>query len=1244
MGHSRNHELPRGQEPVSEEHEPHITDVRPSSVPGGPSWAPGRTLLRGRFVIERQLGQGGTGTVYRAYDEVRGAPVALKVLHARDAAGLSALKHEFRVRRDVVHPNLVRLFELFSDDKTSFFTMDLVEGLPFHKAVRGPGSVVNQTKLASALKQLVQVVLELHERGTLHRDIKSDNVLIRPDDTVVLLDFGLALDLARVSSDRLEPSARFVQGTPGYLAPELALGKSASEKSDAYAIGALVYECLTGWLPRHSETGRTLLTRAVELPSELVPGIHPVLRRVCLGLLETEPELRLGLREALELLGGSRVAPSPPTQLLGRSHELRLLEEAFADFTRSGAPRAAFISGPSGVGKSALLSAFLDRVEPEALVLRGRCHEREAIPYKAFDEIVDALVAGLSELPPEEVFELLHPAEALTLLRVFPAIGQLSVFEGFAEEEADAADPRQIRTQAYLAITQLLARLARVRPLILFIDDAQWGDRDSAFLLQELVAASEPPHCLYVLVHRDVTEGPGEFLAALSTGTRKLEDSLPTLRIALQALDDAQSLELATALLPPGPQRDVQASFVCREAKGSPLLIVELARHLGAWGGGATTDLAQELSLVDVVLARLAPIPSQGRAAFEAICVSGSPVSEAVIADVVGCSDLSREVVALAAHRLIRERTATAPDALVPFHDGIREAFLRTLSEQHQAGLHLRLAHAHEKQGVREAEAIARHYAAAGHQNRASRWAEIAGDSAAAALAFDRAAGWFKMALWAAEDGHAALIQIKLAHALADAGRGKEAAPVFLKAAEGAEPRIALELRRRAAEQWLVTGRVEEGRRILEQVFRDAKLSFPRSERRALFQLSVLRLGLRLRGSTPRRPRGAASETDLLRIDACRAAWPISFVSTVHAAALQARFLSLALRSGDPYRLALGLGMEAVQRSIDGGKERGPAETLRLQALELTEQLDNPHATAFLDFVDGHIGYMCGEWTRARRALEPAEQRLSQRCRSATWELNSTRFFWGNALYHLGELTEFQSRVLGWLSDAEERQDEYAQAGFRLMRARAVLYLEGDAALGQKLVQQALEEWPQKALGVHGFMATLLEIQIHLSQGHDGRALSTALGLERRFFRSLMSRIQLCRVHVRAHVALSALAVASSARAPGPALRLAEKNARRLEREGVPWAAAQAAYVRATLLALRGSSDAGAALDAASSKLEASEMPLSAAAAKWRQLALLGRDTDEAKRRFTERHVTRPEMVLRMLAPGWERPDRPLLT
>src|SRR5690606_38315786 len=99
-------------------------------------------------------------------------------------------------------------------------------------------------------------------------------------------------DLARVSSDRLEPSARFVQGTPGYLAPELALGKSASEKSDAYAIGALVYECLTGWLPRHSETGRTLLTRAVELPSELVPGIHPVLRRVCLGLLETEPELR----------------------------------------------------------------------------------------------------------------------------------------------------------------------------------------------------------------------------------------------------------------------------------------------------------------------------------------------------------------------------------------------------------------------------------------------------------------------------------------------------------------------------------------------------------------------------------------------------------------------------------------------------------------------------------------------------------------------------------------------------------------------------------------------------------------------------------------------------------------------------------------------------------------------------------------------------------------------------------------
>ncbi len=1213
-----------------------VTAVRHSSTRTADSWAPGRTLSRGRFVIKERVAKGGVGTVYRVYDEVRRTHVALKVLHVQDAPALYALKQEFRIRRDLVHPNLVRLHELFVENKLCFFTMDLILGVPFNKYVRpSDRTSFDQERLESGFRQLVEAVSFLHSEGKVHRDLKSANVLVTEEGRVILVDFGLTLDALNEDAAHFSGS---IEGTPGYLAPELTLGNKPSFSSDAFALGAMMYECLTGWLPGGPSASSPLMRKPIEPPSTLQAEIDETTERLCLGLLDPDPESRLGLEDIASYLGqsGQTIPQRDDHHLLGRENELAQLEAAYLRFQASNQPALVWLSGRPGIGKSALLEHFLRSVHGSCLVLTGRCHERESVPYKALDEVVDDLTRQLARGNDEQVLELIPPPDAMVLSRLFSSIRRVPALSGFSTDE-DESDPRELRKRAHTSLARVFQRLSRKKPVLIAIDDLQWGDPDSAKLLQELCSLSEQAKCLFVLSHRTGEQLRSPCLAPLLEGPRRLSSFLETTTIRLQELHPEKSRALAMTLLGKTSNREQKADWICREANGNPLLLSELARHIEKL---PNVSMARSLGLRELVQQRLHTVSPISIRAFEVICIAGSPVSESVVSEVLGATDISDPVVELQAAHLIRERSSVYPDALVPYHDSLREAYVGGMTEEEQQHAHSCLAHAHEKHGVRDAEAIALHYAAAGNEHRASRWAEIAGDVAAGALAFDRAAGLYRLALSSVDTGHATILQVKLAEALADAGRGSEAAPLFLKAAEEADTREALQYRRRAAEQWLVSGRVLEGRAVLEQVFREVKLPFPRSPRRALLDLWKLRLELRLHGASPRRTQGEPSELELLRIDACRAAWPISFVSTVHAAALQARFLCLALKANEPYRLALGLGMEAVQRSIDGGRQRPAAEELHMKALELTERLDSAHATAFLDFVDGHIGYMCGEWSRAVQALERAEDRLTRKCRCVTWELNSTRFFWGNALSHLGKYGELKGLVVSWLRDAEDREDDYAKAGFRLMQARVVLHIRDLPSHALSEIELALEEWPSKSLGVHRFMAELLRIQAHIYQDEPREALQAASNLERRFFRSPMARIQLCRIHTLAQGALAAVFAAASQEAPKQRSKLithAHRLRKKLQREGVPWADAYACYLSATAEHLEGKDQSAAdKLDESTRRFRQCGMQFVAAATQWQHARLTGAAQEQQRQVFVDQGAVAPESTIKLFAPGWD--------
>ena len=342
------------------------------------------TEFRGteRFTVRRQLGAGGMGVVYEVHDQVRDEVVALKTLLRARAADIYRLKREFRSLADVAHPNLVSLYELVVEGADCFFTMELVHGVNLVEYVRGSATTapLRAERVRHVFRQLVEGIGALHRRGKLHRDIKPSNILITPDGRVVILDFGLASDVVPDDAAIGESMA----GTPAYLAPERRAGAAPSEGHDWYSVGVTLYEALTGRVPFDGPL-EDVLRRKRETdpcpPAEIAPDVPDDLNAICMGLLRRDPMQRMTGQEAARILerdsavsGEARPSQAdadPP--FVGRHRQLDALETALRK-AKHGTATAVYVHGPSGIGKSALVQCFLDRV------LKPRGHRRASWP------------------------------------------------------------------------------------------------------------------------------------------------------------------------------------------------------------------------------------------------------------------------------------------------------------------------------------------------------------------------------------------------------------------------------------------------------------------------------------------------------------------------------------------------------------------------------------------------------------------------------------------------------------------------------------------------------------------------------------------------------------------------------------------------------------------------------------------------------------------------------------------------
>ncbi|WP_437532454.1 protein kinase [Sorangium sp. So ce726] len=1270
-----------------------------------------------RFSIGRRLGEGAFGAVYEAQDRERGARVALKSLHRLDPVALYRFKREFRALSEVVHPNLVALHELFSEGDQWFFTMDLIEGIDFLSSVRGPAargasapsstapSLVQDDPdatapdpsamrrypaagdagrdpaaappprwgpLRGALLQLAQGLAALHAAGKLHRDLKPSNVLVTREGRVVILDFGL---VAELSSGSIDQSGSHIAGTPAYMAPEQAKAGSLTAACDWYAVGVMLHEALTGRRPFEGGALDVILRKQVEEPpppSALAPGIPEDLDALCAELLRRAPDERPPAPEVLRRLlppsGDARGSAGPPplaearsgapagsgAPFVGRQRHIDALRGAFEQ-ARGGRATTLHIHGASGTGKTALVRRFLDELArvDQPVILEGRCYERESVPYKAVDSLIDALSRHLSRLPRLEAAELM-PRDVHAVVRLFPVLGQVDAIARAPRREIEPPDARELRRRGFAALREILARIADRRPLVLFIDDLQWGDADSAALLTDVLREPDAPALLLLLCYRSEDAERSELLARLLPPAPGDADEGDVRSLAVGALTPEEGRALALAFLGGGDRAVAQADAIAAEAAGSPFFVIELSRDVQGQAAPESSRGADDggVRLGSVLANRLLRLPADARRLLEVIAVSGKPLDRRAARQAAELTP-EQELAALAALRagnIVRTRGQHDEQELEAFHDRIREAALAQLGAAELAEVHLRLAAVLEASGRADADVLAVHFRRAGRAGEAARYAVLAGDRAAEALAFDRAAEHFVAALEAAPagEGEARALRVKLAHALRNAGRGAEAARAYAAAAEGAPPRESLDLRRCAAEQLLVSGHIEEGRRVLRGVL--AAVGMRLVERRWAVLLSLLffRLLLRVRGFRfrERDARDLPAET-LTRLDICwSASVGLAMADVLQGAEFQARHLLLALRAGEPYRLARAIATEIAHLGTDHVVGRRKAHRLYGTAAALAEKVGDPYLIAFNKGMLGVVESVSGRWAEGLELCREAEDLLRARCAGVAWELGTTSRFMMVAHYHRGELDALARLAAPRCADADARGDLYAASFFRVGLTYIVPLAADRPDAARDEVLGAMARWPRRSFDHLDCLETLALGRIDLYAGAPLAALRRIQDRWRKIAWSFLPRFQYYRVlihHLRASAALEAAARdgVGDARLGRALLRRAARDARRLSREGAPWVAPMAMSLRAAIAAQRGqAASALSLLAAAAAAFDERGMALFAACARRRRGQLLGGDegrslVQAADAWMAGQGVRNPARMAAIFAPGF---------
>jgi eukaryotic-like serine/threonine-protein kinase len=1221
--------------------------------------------LPARFQLKQELGRGGLGIVYRAYDRSAGCEVALKVLQGVSAEDRLSLKGEFRASRDVVHPNLVDLYELVIEEQACFFTMELVKGRDFGSYVksleRAHGNEWHD-RFLNVARQLALAVNALHTGGILHRDIKPSNVLVTDAGRVVLLDFGLAVSASRNTLSEGEE----VAGTLLYMSPEQLLRQPLSPASDWYAFGMTLYESVSDDPPSTFNALSVVTPHKRKSLRERGFDIREDLDELIRSLLSTAPNERPDAEEILRSLGSGSMSgfsrasllPSVPTDLVGRHEALARMHEAF-DSVDTASTSVVRLLGPSGIGKSSLMQTFFDELKTRAdtLLLKSRCHPQEAVVFNVIDGFIDELAP---EVPVhlDEAERRLTPALHDALVQVFPVLAKSLTIEPAAD--SSYANDREKRQLAFAALRKVLQRISKYSRIVAWLDDVQWGDEDSGMLLRDLLRGPDRPRMLLVLSYRAEDETSSPCLRFLREDADLWSS---TVAMPLDPLGYAESKALVDKVLGNHWNGDREKlDELIRSAAGSPFLLNELALYLSGAASheGRGNDVSSALDFDEIVRSRTQNLPDDCRTVLEVLAIAGAPLERGVALTAAALAPAALGLITKLERMSVLRTTDVSGRRIEFYHDKLRLDVMSQLDGAVRAKHHGAIAHALLDSSTPNALAALEHFEAAGDLGSVRRYVIAAANHALKLLAFERAASLYQRAITLAP-GEVPLHELyrRLGSALGSAGRGRDSAMAYstaaglLKANADARSEEFVNLQQRAAEQFIQTGHFQQGTEMIRSVLSEFGVKLPTSRDDALRRATALRLASLVRGFRAQRPGTPPTDFELGRFDALWAAnTRLAMIDYALCSYVTVRCAVDSTKLAEPSRMSRALGMEASFSSI---LPQGVFQKRSLSLLKMAEELaegggGTEYDSIFALSVRSIISFYRGQFKETWQQADSAIARLRALSPGRTWEQAPWHMWSLLGLALNGEIKELVCRVRTDCEDAALREDRHVEQNVSL-GAPSIAWLAMDAVDEGRMRAHRALGWAPSAYTAQHYQhyVTMVDYDLYQDDGLSAwaRTVETWPCHKREHFLALaFIRDDLLRTRGRAALAAALClkqrrqAKTASGHGRSQLLAIASKSAREMKRHDLASAVGFSQLLEAGLAKANGNrTEAARHLEAAVRTFSGANMQLFREVARY----FLGRlqsnatghhHTVKAEEWMREQGIVQPEKLAAALAPG----------
>ncbi len=951
----------------------------PPAAPTPPAPVLPATLGGGRYQVRRLLGEGGKKRVYLATDTRLERDVAVSVIRAEglDEAGIARVRREARAMgRLGDHPHIVTIFDVGEENGQPYIVSQYMAGGSVDDLLQSADQ--HRLPLEQTLRFAAEVCRALqhaHDCGVVHRDVKPSNVWLTADGTAKLGDFGLA-----VARDRSRLTLEGIMvGTVAYMPPEQALGRPPEARSDLYALGAMLYEMVTGRPPFLGDDAVAIISQHIHT-APVAPSWHNAempraLEALILAMLAKAPEERPASAAAVcETLATITTRPSGTVRreddanpldrlaggvFVGRERELEELRTGVDD-ARQGRGHLVLLAGEPGIGKTRTASELTTYARLRGFqVLWGRCHETGGAP--AYWPWVQAIRAYLPGRDPQLLLSDMGTGAA--------AIAQ--VVSEVRERLQDlptppALEPEQARFRLFDSIAAFLRNAAGRQPLVLVLDDLHWADPASLLLLQFLAREMGSARLLVIGTYRDVDLGREHPLfQALGEITREPV----TQRYALRGLterDVGRYIELTARLSP--SEELVEAVF--RETEGNPFFVGEVVRLLvaeGGLGGAAPRKLTVPQSVREVIGRRLHRLSPECNRILGLASAIGREFGLDAVEPIAGVS--ATALLELLDESIAARLVVKVPEAVGRYrfsHAIVREALYEELRPAQRVRLHRQIGEVLETlygaRPDRHLAELAYHFAEAAEDGRdaakAIAYTRRAAERATAQLAYEESARHHQTALdmLAAYRPDAELERHELLLGLGEAQRRTgdvdKARATIREAAEGAVRLGAADLLARAALAYggpgFVFGLYDEGEAaLLERAL--ATLGADDSMLRA----SVLaRLAMALQAS-PGRERANALSDEAVAM-ARRVGDPATLAYALHSRhvalfaprhleerlAIATEMVRLAEQAGDREQVARGRHFRIVDL-LETGDVRTAYREMEAQA-RLADELKQP--------------------------------------------------------------------------------------------------------------------------------------------------------------------------------------------------------------------------------------------------------------------------------------------------------------